>query len=73
MNCTDEQIEQLRKLILMMRESGVDEFTAGDVRVSFSEVLNPVIELTKDDKLAMLKDELKRVSEDEEADLMWST
>lgn len=72
MTYSDEQIEQLRKLIAMMRESGVTNFAAGDVKVSFDQIPKVSPELTTEDKLSMLKEELKRASDDSDADLMWS-
>lgn len=70
---TDEQIEQLRKLTAMMREAGVSKFSAWDFEVTFDDLPKPSPELTTEDKLAMLKEELKRASDDSDADIMWST
>ena len=73
MSYTKEKIEELRALIKMMREENVSSFTAGDIKVTF-DVMPSVkpIEMTSEDKLAILKEELKRQSDDDEADLMWS-
>jgi hypothetical protein len=73
MTYTSEKIEELRALIKMMREESVSNFTAGDISITF-DVMPDVkpIEMTSEDKLAILKEELKRQSDDEEADLMWS-
>ena len=73
MSYTPEKIEELRALIKMMRGEGVAYFTAGDVSVTFDVVPEAKsIEMTTEDKLSILKAELKRQSEDEEADLNWS-
>jgi len=70
---TSDKIEELRALIRMMREEGVANFTTGDVSVSFDVVPDSKpIEMTTEDKLSILKAELKRQSDDEEADLNWS-
>jgi hypothetical protein len=71
---TSEKIEELRALIKMMREEGVCNFTAGDISVAFDVIPTgpKTIEMTTEDKLAILKDELKRQSDDSDADLNWS-
>lgn len=69
---TDEQIEQLRKLISMMRESGVNEFTTGDVKVSFDSMPRPVAEQTTEEKLAILREELQKSAKDADEDLYYS-
>lgn len=73
MSYTPEKIEELRALIKMMRGEGVSNFTAGEVSVIFDIVPEvKSIEMTTEDKLSILKAELKRQSEDEAADLNWS-
>jgi len=70
---TSEKIEELRSLIKMMREEGVTNFTAGEISVVFDTMPSAKsIEMTSEDKLTILKEELKRQSDDEEANLLWS-
>lgn len=73
MTYNTEKIEELRALIKMMREEGVTNFTAGEISVVFDTMPSTQsIEMTSEDKLSILKAELKRQSDDEEADLNWS-
>lgn len=69
---TKEQVEQLRDLVAMMKESGVYEFTAGAVTVKFDRMVQIAPELSVDEKLELLKDSLKQQSDDADADLLWS-
>ena len=70
---TSEKIEELRALIRMMKDEDVSNFTIDGLSVTFDVVPSvKSIEMTTEDKLAILKDELKRQSDDSDADLNWS-
>jgi hypothetical protein len=70
---TSEKIEELRALIRMMKDESVSNFTIDGISVTFDVVPSvKSIEMTTEDKLAILKDELKRQSDDSDADLNWS-
>jgi hypothetical protein len=72
-NYTSEKIEELRALIRMMKDENVAYFTIDGISVTFDVVPSvKSIEMTTEDKLAILKDELKRQSDDSDADLNWS-
>jgi len=73
MSYTTEKIEELRSLIRMMKDESVSHFTIDGISVSFDVVPSvKSIEMTTEDKLAILKDELKRQSDDSDADEFWS-
>jgi hypothetical protein len=70
---TSEKIEELRALIRMMKDESVSNFTIDGISVTFDVVPSvKSIEMTTEDKLAILKDELKRQSDDSDADEFWS-
>ena len=70
---TSEKIEELRALIRMMKDEDVSNFTVDGLSVTFDVVPSvKSIEMTTEDKLAILKDELKRQSDDSDADEFWS-
>lgn len=69
---TDEQIEQFRKLTAMMRASGVSKFATGELDVTFDSLPQVPTELTQDEKLAFLKEELQKSSKDADEDLYYS-
>jgi hypothetical protein len=69
---TNEQIEQLRKLIAMMRDEGVSEFTAGDIKVSFDAAPRAPVEMSSEEKLSILREELQKSAKDADEELYYS-
>jgi len=55
-----------------MREKGVTNFTLGDLTVTLGASVNPIAAMTTEDKLELLKQELKTQSANADEDTYWS-
>lgn len=72
MTYTKEQLDGIGCLIDLMRSKGVTEFKAGDLSVTLDQVPRAPIELSDDEKLTLLRGELKKQSDEADLDLLWS-
>lgn len=74
---TDADLEQLKKVLDISRQYGVQSVSIGPLSVTLGPQNAPAYPAAtiddKEERLSNLKEELQRHSEDVDADLFWST
>lgn len=72
---TNIDLEHLKKVLDIARDSGVHSMSLGEVSFTFKDGFRPApVSLSdeREERLESLKDELKRLDSDADADTFWS-
>jgi hypothetical protein len=72
---TSIDLDHLKKILDIARDSGVQSMAIGEVSFTFKEKFTPqsaLLEESKEDRLKSIKEQLEALNEDADADTYWS-